>query len=250
MPKMILMRGGPGSGKSTMARALVRKMIGGRIFSSDDTFINLDTGLYEFNPDLLAKAHGACLKQAADTMAYGRGSFVVDNTNASHMEMAPYLALCNAYGYECEVVRVMCDPGVAWERQTHGVLRAKFDEIHNKVVVNNVPSFWRKALWVTIRDVWTDGSDRATIGFKVYHPYSGARCGKCAAVIVYATEGGETYRYCDSEYDTCECFDGREEPGETFVGRRPPRQECNCGVSMGLRGDHEGQCRAAYLQRS
>lgn len=34
--------------------------------------------------------------------------------------------------------------------------------------------------------------------------------------------------------------------GEVLQSRRPV---CNCGVSQGIRGDHEAECAAAYLHR-
>ena len=46
---------------------------------------------------------------------------MVDNTNISRVEMAPYVQVAAALGYEVEVVRVRCDPRVAAQRNVHGV---------------------------------------------------------------------------------------------------------------------------------
>lgn len=181
MTHMVIMRGGPGSGKSTFARERAAELGGLTVIcSADDFFINA-AGVYDFDPAWLGRAHGACLKRCVESIVL-RKPVVIDNTNGSPNEMLPYLALCQAFGYSCEVIRVICDPEVAWARQTHGVPRDKFDEIVATVMQQQVPKLYRKAPWITIRDV-------------------GEKLG------------------------------------------------CNCGVGMGLRNDHESQCRATYIQR-
>jgi hypothetical protein len=165
--------------------------------------------------------------------------------------MIPYLALCQAFGYTCKIVRVLCDPKVAWERQTHNVPGDKFDAIHTAVEHQRTPKLYRGAPWLTEEDVGgiPKASYRARSSYEIYEPYSGATCVKCCGVIVYSySDGSKTgFRYCDHEYDSCECCDGDEAPGEPFAGRS---RTCNCGVSKGLRSDHESQCIAAYHHRN
>lgn len=76
------------------------------------------------------------------------------------------------------------------------------------------------------------------------HPFfSGARCTNCKGNIVYF-KGKRRPKISDN---TCKCDDGKESPGEPYGTCPDPNPECNCGVSMGLRSDHESQCAAAYL---
>jgi len=144
------------------------------------------------------------------------------------------------------VVRVLCDPEVAWGRQKHGLPRDKFDDIHTTVRQQQVPKLYRDAPWLIIKD---EGELPQRRGPTIYQPYSGARCIKCGGLIIYSYSDGSKggFRFCDHEEDSCECLDGKEEPGEPLVGQ--PRT-CNCGVSKGLRSDHESQCVAAYLHRN
>nr|XP_048275151.1 NEDD4-binding protein 2-like 1 isoform X4 [Myodes glareolus] len=53
---LYLLRGLPGSGKTTLAREMQRDFPRAMIFSTDDFFFRED-GAYEFNPDFLEEAH-------------------------------------------------------------------------------------------------------------------------------------------------------------------------------------------------
>jgi len=46
---------------------------------------------------------------------------VVDNTGTSVAEVAPYAALAGAFGHSLRIVTIICDPTVAWKRNSHGV---------------------------------------------------------------------------------------------------------------------------------
>jgi len=239
------MRGGPGSGKSFQVAQLCFTRDKAPVVCSADEFFVDDNGNYSFDPRWLGRAHGACLKKCVESMV-ARENVIIDNTNSSPTEMIPYLALCQAFGYSCTVIKVLCDRKIAWKRQSHGVPEDKFNEIHSAVEQTKVPSLYRGAPWLTEREVRSDGLYRPHP--KIYQPYSGARCIKCSGNIVYSYSDGtkEGFRYCDHEEDWCTCPDGQEEPGEPYAGL--PR-ECNCGVSKGLRSDHESQCQATYIQR-
>jgi hypothetical protein len=89
-------------------------------------------------------------------MVHYRGNIIVDNTNSSAEELLPYLALCQAFDYTCEVVYAACDPGVAWERQVHGVPWEKFMEIHTRVTKQEIPGIYKGAPWLSTRTVRTD----------------------------------------------------------------------------------------------
>jgi tRNA nucleotidyltransferase (CCA-adding enzyme) len=93
--QLIIMRGLPGSGKSTTAKGL-----GGNIYASDD-FIGKTKEEYikNFNPETLHEAHNKNISGVEKGMQQGQSPIVVDNTNVSDFEMKPYVLLADKYGY-------------------------------------------------------------------------------------------------------------------------------------------------------
>lgn len=95
-PIMVVMRGAPGQGKSTVAHKLKKNLeeeadlrVG--IFSTDDIFVN-SNGEYEFVPIAIAAAH--IFKQHEMIMSMRMREFdvyILDNTNLQKAEFLPYL---------------------------------------------------------------------------------------------------------------------------------------------------------------
>jgi len=138
--KVIIMQGVPGSGKSTYVKSM--QPVATEVISADSYFETKD-GEYRFDPSKLGEAHGACLRRFVKLVAGASGdTVVVDNTNTTTLEIAPYMALASAYGCEVELVRVQCDPEVAAARNVHGVplhaVRRMADNIRNF----SPPPFW------------------------------------------------------------------------------------------------------------
>lgn len=134
---VIIMLGVPGSGKSTHAKALQLPIV-----SADDAFVG-DDGVYRFNPADLPKAHASCLRRFVELVQHGM-DVVVDNTNTSVAEIAPYAALAQAYGHELRLLRVECDPEVAATRNVHGVPAETVRAMHARLAatVKLLPPWW------------------------------------------------------------------------------------------------------------
>jgi predicted kinase len=135
MTKVVLMSGVSGSGKSTYARKL-----GGVVCSADEFFEK--SGKYVFDPSLLREAHGACLRKFTEALLRGDSLIVVDNTNTTVVELAPYVALSQAYGAKCELVTILCDIRVAAARNTHGVPFGVIERMDTAIRDRKLPLFW------------------------------------------------------------------------------------------------------------
>jgi adenylate kinase family enzyme len=80
---LYIMRGIPGSGKSTAARKLAPK---GQIFSTDDYW----GPEYNFDINRLGAAHTWNLERATEAMNNGVSPVVIDNTNVTWKAVRPY----------------------------------------------------------------------------------------------------------------------------------------------------------------
>lgn len=144
--KVIILSGVPGSGKSTWVDVASNSC--SYTFSADHYFINRETGEYEFNPANLGKAHGECLRDFAETiknissMNINASTLVVDNTNTTAIEMAPYVALAAAYGVPVEIITFQCEPECAFKRGTHGVPLKSIQRMAEQIRNRKLPPFW------------------------------------------------------------------------------------------------------------
>jgi NEDD4-binding protein 2 len=99
---LIILRGLPGSGKSTFANY----MFSNNIFEADKYFYNED-GTYNFDATKLHAAHKWCQLQVEHAMEDNLESngqyfseIVVSNTSTTEKELEPYLKLAEKYDYK------------------------------------------------------------------------------------------------------------------------------------------------------
>lgn len=153
-----IMRGLPGSGKSTvaedMAGELTKMPIGDfvilrdtgptEIISTDDFFVT-DEGVYEFDPSKIGLAHANAFRRYIEflTEPQIQATFlIIDNTNISVAEIAPYALAADAFGVPWSIVQVEVDPEVAFKRQTHGVPRPIFLRMAEAFDTEEFPPWW------------------------------------------------------------------------------------------------------------
>ena len=136
--KVTLMSGLPGSGKSTLARKLASET-SAEVISADDYFMT--KGEYVFNPAGLGAAHGLCLRRFVSALQ-SRRNVIVDNTNTTAIELAPYVAIAAAYGAKVTLVTVHVSVDVSAERNTHGVPRHAIERMSRALASRELPPFW------------------------------------------------------------------------------------------------------------
>lgn len=93
MQRLYIVRGLPGSGKSTYAKELVGKLCGNvEHFEADMYFCRNDEEEYRFVPKDIGKAHEWCLAAVAASLSFGH-DVVVSNTFTKMWEMQKYFCL-------------------------------------------------------------------------------------------------------------------------------------------------------------
>lgn len=100
---LILLRGLPGCGKTTLADELITDPYNGFGFgvmlAADDYFTDEFTGEYTFDPSKLSQAHEQCRQRCETCMRNDVGRIVVHNTFTTKKEMKPYYDLAKEHGY-------------------------------------------------------------------------------------------------------------------------------------------------------
>lgn len=128
MKILYIMRGLPGSGKSTMAQAIAKaETLAGKSvkIASADFYHYDETRNYNFKVENLAAAHEQCRKTCEDAMRHGTDIVILDNTNIKKMDYQIYLYLAEQYKYTVQFVvpetQWAFDPEGCWRRNIHGV---------------------------------------------------------------------------------------------------------------------------------
>jgi len=115
---MFLMRGPPGSGKSTIVQRL-RHCYPDIVVCSADHYFITDDGQYRWDRSKLSEAHHVCLQKAEEAAVRGK-NLVIDNTNIQRWEMLRYYKIADHSGY----IVIVVVPRTPWVAD-HGQLALK-----------------------------------------------------------------------------------------------------------------------------
>ena len=148
-----IMSGVSGAGKSTFIKA--QEWYRGCVIQSADDFFML-SGEYKFDARKLGAAHAACLRGYVNSLLSNYTSVVVDNTNTTLDEIAPYYALARAYGYDVELITLHIDVRLAVERTTHNVPRGSIESMRDRIIKRNLPWHWNltETSYIWHNDAW------------------------------------------------------------------------------------------------
>jgi predicted kinase len=126
MKQLILLRGLPGSGKSTFAKSISHAAVG---HIEADMFF-MKEGEYKFDASKLKDAHNWCHDVVENWMnPFGFETIIVSNTFTQEWEMEAYYKLAEQYGYQVTSLIVENRHGGV---NTHGVPDDKLVQMKNR----------------------------------------------------------------------------------------------------------------------
>lgn len=135
MKTLFLIRGVPGSGKSTFARLIWNEYA---VVEADQYFVDKETGEYKFDGSKIKDAHAWCQNEVEIRMGDNQVNpqyypeIAVSNTFTQEWEMKPYYDMAERYGYKVFSIIVENRHG---GKNEHGVPEDKLEIMKNRFEV-------------------------------------------------------------------------------------------------------------------
>lgn len=134
--EVCILRGIPGSGKSTWINKLPSKVIH---CSADHYHTDPQTGYYNYNKENAHLAHRECLHKFANALVAKEPFIVVDNTNTTMSELLPYYKLAEAYNNRVRIILFHCSFETAINRNVHNVPIDTIWRMYRNTINENIP---------------------------------------------------------------------------------------------------------------
>lgn len=125
MTNLYIIRGVPGSGKTTLANTMFKHGMVDCVVEAD-MFMCDDQGNYSFNPKMLKFCHEQCQRFSDTSLKIGH-NVAVSNTFTRKWEMQPYLDMAEKHSAQVTVIVCQGDYG-----NTHGVPDDKVAEMKRR----------------------------------------------------------------------------------------------------------------------
>jgi predicted kinase len=131
---LILLRGIPGSGKSTLGEIILQtpQQQNPDVLSADNFFVD-ENGKYNFDASKLKEAHNMCQQKCAERMRLEFSKIVVANTFTQEWEMQPYFEMANRYGYRIHTLIVENRHG---SKNVHNVPDDKLEQMKDRFEIS------------------------------------------------------------------------------------------------------------------
>lgn len=128
---LIILRGLPGAGKTTLARVLSEN---GKypLFSVDDFFTDAKTGKYSFVFSKNHIAYRQCLQHCEKAMKENILKIILHNVFSMQWEMEPYFKLAKQYSYTLHITTV---EKYHTHSNTHGITNEQIKKMAKKFMV-------------------------------------------------------------------------------------------------------------------
>jgi len=143
--QVYIMRGIPGSGKTTWAEAKRKESNLSRVCSADNFHIHL--GVYKFDPAKAAAAHNGCLRNFLTELENNECEMLFcDNTNTTAWEISPYYRLAEMFGHKPTIIQMHCPIELALTRNTHHVPTQTLMAMLQNMAFDRLPHHWNLEL--------------------------------------------------------------------------------------------------------
>lgn len=167
--KVLILSGVPGSGKSTLRNKVLERypVREAGYVNTDQFFERAVQDLtkpsdrweveFKFDGSKLPEAHGWCMRKfvaAATTSCSGTDLIIVDNTNTTVAEIAPYAAVGQAFMWDVAVFTVSCMADVAHARNVHGLGLETVKRMAENIGSRQLPPWWKQFSSVAELEAW------------------------------------------------------------------------------------------------